>query len=147
MHSNPRCFICAGTSIVSCILCSGFPKCTISDKTMHAPLYAHPTEYVVSRPLLNPWKLRSPDGMRLFNILRFVQTCTSESHDWCPSIVLTRLFHKVHPPMNMSWLHFIFCIVSKRLPCVIPIPVGRLVHDGHHSHSTERNAFHFCEKR
>ncbi|KAB5588316.1 hypothetical protein CTheo_8242 [Ceratobasidium theobromae] len=37
--------------------------------------------------------------------------------------------------------------VEQRLTCVIPIPPGALKHTGEHRHSTDPNAFHFCDVR
>ncbi|KAE9406917.1 hypothetical protein BT96DRAFT_954710 [Gymnopus androsaceus JB14] len=38
-------------------------------------------------------------------------------------------------------------VSAKRLQCVIPIPAGNLEHQGAHTHSSARNAFHYCEAR
>ncbi|KAI1789535.1 hypothetical protein LXA43DRAFT_892776, partial [Ganoderma leucocontextum] len=37
--------------------------------------------------------------------------------------------------------------VSKRLPCVIPIPAGQVSHPGKHTHEIGPNPFHYCEER
>ncbi|KAH9965571.1 hypothetical protein BGW80DRAFT_757653 [Lactifluus volemus] len=37
--------------------------------------------------------------------------------------------------------------VAKRLQCVQMIPAGQISHEGSHSHSTEKQPFHFCEAR
>lgn len=39
-------------------------------------------------------------------------------------------------------------VTSKRqLPCAVPIPIGRLKHEGKHVHGLEEDLFHFCAHR
>ncbi|KIK55622.1 hypothetical protein GYMLUDRAFT_76385 [Collybiopsis luxurians FD-317 M1] len=38
-------------------------------------------------------------------------------------------------------------VFAKRLPCVVPIPPGRLEHFGTHSHSSAKDPFHYCESK
>ncbi|ELU39519.1 cytochrome P450 [Rhizoctonia solani AG-1 IA] len=37
--------------------------------------------------------------------------------------------------------------VEQRLTCALPIPAGRLYHEGEHSHTVDANAFHYCNVR
>ncbi|KAF8607201.1 hypothetical protein BDV93DRAFT_520086 [Ceratobasidium sp. AG-I] len=40
-----------------------------------------------------------------------------------------------------------FSQVEQRLTCVVPIPAGELYHQGAHTHSADKDVFHFCDAR
>ncbi|KAJ3555965.1 hypothetical protein NM688_g2286 [Phlebia brevispora] len=88
--------------------------------------YVSQKAFAVSKLPRNPWRQRSQEDMRASSIRSTPKVCF---------LVIYRANSSDRRP------------VSKRLPCVIPIPAGQTEHQGNHSHNQDANAFHFCEAR